>query len=603
MRRATTWRLFRLIAPLSGRFVLAALLGFATIASSIGLIATSAYLIAMAALMPSIAALQVAIVGVRFFGIARGLFRYAERYVAHTATFRLLTRLRVWFYTAIEPLAPGGLLGERSGDLLARVIADIETLEQFYLRAVAPPIVALLVAALACGLLGWFNLWLGLALLLALGLAGVGLPLLTLRLSRQPGALLVAARAELSALLVDGVQGAADLLAFGRAAHYQEAVLRHGAVLTRAQEHMAAIRGMHGALSGLLATLAGLAVLAIGIPLVRTGQLDGVYLALIALTATAAFEAVAPLSQAAQHTSSSVASARRLFALADRLPPVHEPAEPSPLPLHAGIEMRDLSFAYPSTANQAPRTEVEHADLGSGRLVLDRVSFSLSAGQRMAIVGASGAGKSTLIQLLLRFWDYEHGQIWLGGHELCRYRAEDVRLLISVVAQDTHLFNGTIRENLLVARPDARADEIVVAAEQAQLHTFIQRLPQGYDTWVGEQGLRLSGGERQRLALARAVLKDAPILILDEPTAHLDAHTERALLQSLGPLMERRTTLMITHRLVGLETMDAILVLDRGRIVEQGRHHDLLLLGGHYRRMWERQHVLERLVEASPPSR
>jgi thiol reductant ABC exporter CydC subunit len=595
--RTTTWRLLKLIAPLGGRFALAALLGFATIASSIGLIATSAYLISIAALMPSIAALQVAIVGVRFFGIARGLLRYAERYVAHAATFRLLTRLRVWFYTAIEPLAPGGLLRERSGDLLTRVIADIETLEQFYLRAVAPPIVALLVAALACGLLAWFNVWLGVALLLALGLAGIGLPLLTLRLSRQPGAQIVAARAELSAALVDGVQGAADLLAFGRTAQYQAEVTRHSAVLGRAQERMAAIRGMHGALAGLLATLAGLAVLALGIPLVRAAQLDGVYLALIALTATAAFEAVTPLSQATQHLSSSVASARRLFALADRPPPVQAPVKPSPLPLHVGIEVRDLTFAYPSTENQAPRADMEHADLGSGCLVLDRVSFSLPPGQRMAIIGASGAGKSTLIQLLLRFWEYEHGQIWLGGHELRCYRAEDVRQLISVVAQDTHLFNGTIRENLLVARPDARDDELVAAAEQAQFHAFIQGLPQGYNTWIGEQGLRLSGGERQRLALARAALKDAPILILDEPTAHLDAHTEQELLRSLGPLMDRRTTLLITHRLVGLETMDAILVLDRGRIVEQGRHHDLLLLGGHYWRMWERQHAIERLVD------
>jgi ABC-type multidrug transport system fused ATPase/permease subunit len=385
------------------------------------------------------------------------------------------------------------------------------------------------------------------------------------------------------------------MLACGQVGQYQAQVTRHGQVLARAQERMAAIRGIHGALSGLLATLAGLAMLAIGIPLVRAAQLDGVYLALIALTAMAAFEAVTPLSQAAQHLSSSVAAARRLFALADSPPLVRDPVAASPVPLHSGIDVRGLSFVYPKTEHQAPGIDQSAVVLGAPSLALNHVSFSLRPGQCMAIVGPSGAGKSTLIQLLLRFWEYEHGQIWLGGHALRHYRAEDARRMISVVAQDTHLFNGTIRENLLLARPGASADQLVAAAEQAQIHTFIQGLPHGYDTWIGEQGLRLSGGERQRLALARAALKDSPILILDEPTAHLDAHTEQQLLRSLGPLMDQRTTLMITHRLVGLENMDTIIVLDRGCVVEQGQHHDLLLLGGYYWRMWERQHAIERL--------
>jgi ATP-binding cassette subfamily C protein CydC len=291
-------------------------------------------------------------------------------------------------------------------------------------------------------------------------------------------------------------------------------------------------------------------------------------LALIVLTAMAAFEAVTPLSQAAQHLSSSVAAAQRLFALTDSPLPITDPAKPCPLPLHAGIEVRDLSFAYPRIENQKPETDRSQAVLGSEFLVLDRVSFSLPSGKRMAIVGPSGAGKSTMVKLLLRFWEYEQGQILLGGHELRLYRADDVREMISVVAQDTYLFNGTIRENLLLARPAASANEMNAAAKQAQIHTFIQGLPQGYDTWIGEQGLRLSGGERQRLAIARAFLKNAPILILDEPTAHLDAATARAFLGSLEHLMAGRTTLLITHQQVGLDQMDAILALDGGRIVE-----------------------------------
>jgi ABC-type multidrug transport system fused ATPase/permease subunit len=268
------------------------------------------------------------------------------------------------------------------------------------------------------------------------------------------------------------------------------------------------------------------------------------------------------------------------------------------MPVGASLEVRDLSFTYPRTEDGhpqgQPRTGSEESVLGSRFSVLDRVSFELPPGGRLAIVGPSGAGKSTLVQLLLRFWEYEQGQIELGGRELRRYRADDVRRMVSVVAQQTHLFNGTIRENLLIARPDAGPDEIVVAARQAELDTFIEGLPLGYDTWIGEQGLRLSGGERQRLAIARAILKDAPILILDEPTASLDAVTERSILRSLGALMTGRTTLLITHRLVGLEQIDEILVLDAGRIVERGRHADLLMLGGRYRRMWERQQAFER---------
>jgi ATP-binding cassette subfamily C protein CydC len=571
--RPAFWRLLGLATPFVRRMALATLLGFATIGSSIGLMATSGYLIARAALHPSIADLQIAIVGVRFFGIARGAFRYLERYVSHDVTFRLLARLRVWFYQALEPLAPARLIFYRSGDLLARIVADVETLENVYLRVIAPPVVAVLVATLAAILVGGFHLWLSVALLAFLLLAGAGLPLLAQAWGRKPGRRLVQVRSELNATLVDGLQGAAELSAFGQEEHHQARVGALSRELVGLQGSMARLGGLQGALTGLLMNLAVLAVLVIAIPLVSDASLDGVALAVLVLVVLSSFEAVLPLPQAFQYLGNSLEAARRLFEIVDAEPSVIDPASPLPLPAHAGLRVENLRFSY-----------------GAGEpLALDGVSFDLPPGSQVAIVGPSGAGKSTLVHLLLRFWDGQGGRILLGGRELREYDQEDLRRAIAVVSQDTYLFSATVRENLLLARPEATEAEVISAAQQAQLHDFIQTLPHGYDTWIGEQGLRLSGGQRQRLAIARALLKDAPILLFDEPTANLDALTEREVLAALQALSSGHTVLIITHRLVGLEAAGEILVLRAGRVVERGRHHDLLQMGGLYRRMWDLQ--------------
>jgi len=576
----TLWRLLKLAAPFKGWMALAALLGFATIGSSIGLMATAAFIIAKAALRPSIADLQVAIVGVRFFGIARGLFRYLERYVSHQVTFRLLARLRVWFYQALEPLAPARLMQYRSGDLLSRVVADVETLEHFYVRVIAPPVVALLVGCLLWFLMRSYDLWLAVTALLFMGLAGVGLPLLTQKLSRGLGRQMVQARSDLNVALVDGIQGMADLLAFGQERRHQERVIRLNQELVSVQARMARISGLHESLTGLLTNLATLVVLVLAIPLIVEAKVDGVYLGLLTLAVMASFEAVSPLPLAFQYLENSLEAGQRLFEVVDAQPVVYDPSSPSPAPKGYGLLAEAVSFRYEP----------------GEPLALDGISFALSQGGRLAVVGPSGAGKSTLVNLLLRFWDYETGRILLGGHNLRRYHQEDLRRMMGVVSQYTHLFNATIRENLLLARPDASQADLVRAAQAAQIHEFIQSLPQSYDTWIGEQGLRLSGGERQRLAIARALLRDAPILILDEATANLDALTERAVMQAIQTLMAGRTTLIITHRLVGLETADEIVVLQAGQIVERGRHHDLLQMAGLYQHMWELQNQVLALV-------
>lgn len=576
---ATFWRLLKLALPVKNAMLLATLLGALTIGSGVALMATSAYLISAAALHPSVAVLQVAIVGVRFFGIARGVFRYVERLVSHSATFRLLTNLRTWFYRALEPLVPARLLtvrqGEQveSGDLLRRVVADIDLLQNFYIRIIAPPAVALLIGLGTWLLLGAFNPLLALVFALLYLLASVVVPLLSHLLSRHLGAQQVETRARLHAFLVDSVQGLADLAAFNQEERQTERIQQLNARLNKLQMAQARVSGIQGALSSLLLNLTGWLMLLLAIPLVSAGQINGVFLALLVLTALASFEGVLPLPGAFQQLGASLAAAQRLFEIVDAPPAVQPPPQPAAQPSDYRIEARALSFRY---APEEPE-------------VLHDISFNVSQNRCMAIVGPSGSGKSTLAHLLLRYWDYEHGHILLGDQELRNYEQDDLYRLVSVVEQDTYLFNTTIRENLLLARPDASEEELIQAARQAQLHDFVLTLPDGYETRVGEQGLRLSGGERQRIAIARAFLKDAPILILDEPTVNLDAIAERAVLDSIRTLRTGRTTILITHRLSALDMADEILVLQGGQSSERGSHEALLQAEGLYCHMWIQQ--------------
>ncbi len=543
----TLLRLLGLVVPFKGWIALAILLGVATVGSGVGLLTTSAYLISAAALHPSVAVLSVAIVGVRFFGITRGIFRYLERYVSHMVTFKLLARLRVWFYQAVEPLAPARLLEKNyhSGNLLGRVVSDIETLQEFYVRVLAPPLVAVVVGVVLWFWFGAYEATLALTFLTFFILAGVGVPVLAYILSRKLGQDIISQRSELAVEIVDGIQGMADLLAFGQEHQQAARIEKLNRQLLKLQRRQAWVKGLQESLGNILMNLAAWSMFIIASGLVRDNKLEPIYLAPILLATLASFEAVLPLPLAMQNLSSCLEAARRLFELVDAKPAVVSPANPLPLPNNYSLSVKNLSFAYQSDQP----------------LVLNNLSFELSQGHTLAIVGTSGVGKSTIVNLLLRFWDYNQGQILLGGQELRDYSPDDLHKIISVISQTTHLFNTSIRENILLARPAATQDEIESAARQAQIHNFIQSLPQGYDTRIGEQGLRLSGGERQRLAIARAILKDAPILILDEATSNLDALTEHEVLLALEKFQQGRTTLIITHRPVELEKVDEILVL------------------------------------------
>ncbi len=566
-----TWgRLVPLLAPEKGRAAIAVTLQAAAVAAGAALLGTSAWLISKAALHPSIAALSVAVVGVRAFGVSRATLRYLERLVSHDVALRVVARLRTGVYRALVPLAPARLADRRSGDLLGRAIEDVAALEGLYVRVLGPSLVAVVVAALL-GLALWpFGTGLAAAAVTGIVASGAALPWLARRSGLAPGKRLTRLRGELSAVLVDGVQGQADLLAFGRERDHATAADAASAEVLEAQRHLVRAGALGAALAGFGADLTAVAVLALAVGSVRAGALDGVTLAVVTLVALAAFEAVAALPAAWQAEGALRQSARRLLELTEQAPAVREPSGvPGATGVPRTIELRDLCFTYP----------------GARRPALERVGLCLERGRRVAVVGASGCGKSTLVHLLLRFWDVPPGTYLLDGADARESPSDRVRAAFAFSAQRVHLFAGTLRENLALAAPGAGEAVLRAALAAARLDELVARLPQGLDTWVGEQGQRLSGGERQRLALARALLRDSPFLLLDEPTAHLDAIAEREVLAGIERAGAGRATLLVTHRLLGLDAFDEVLVLDRGRVVERGQAAELAAAGGTFARL------------------
>ena len=579
----TIFRLLGLLGPYRFRVALAVLLGVATVAGNVGLLSTAAYVISAAAVVSYISLLTIPIYLVRFFSVSRSFSRYFERLVSHDLTFRLLGNLRSWFYVRLTPLAPALLEGYRSGDLLSRLVEDVEELENLYLRAVSPVLVAAVVWGLAFAVLYPFDPALAITVLVFLAAAGVGAPLLVWALSRGLGRRQLELRSELYSRIVEGTQGVQDLLAFGREEEQGRQIEVLNRKLARVERRQALISGLHDSSGDLLTNLAMLVALVLAIPLVAGGEVRGIYLAFLALVALGVFEAATPLGAAFQTIGRTTAAGERLFEVSDSEPTIRNPKNPLPVPEDFTLRFDNVSFRY-----------------GEGDpFSLEDVSFALEPGRKVAVVGPSGSGKSTLANLILRFRDPQGGEIRLGGRSLSEYAQEDVRRLVSVVPQSTHVFNDTLRNNLLLADPEANDEALELALERARISSFIERLPDGLDTYVGEHGSRLSGGERRRLAVARALLKDAPLLVLDEPTANLDTVTELEVLASVWEAARDRAALLVTHRLVGMEEMHEILVMDAGRIVERGAHEQLLAAGGLYCRMLETQRELLVVPHAS----
>ncbi|MFG3662274.1 thiol reductant ABC exporter subunit CydD [Streptomyces sp. NPDC047706] len=566
-----------------GHLGLALLLGSLALGSAVGLMATSGWLISRASQQPPVLYLMVAVTATRAFGIGRAVFRYAERLVSHDAVLRMLADTRVAVYRRLERLAPAGLRQARRGDLLSRLVADVDALQDYWLRWLLPAAAAAAVSAAAAGFTGWLLPEAGAVLAVGLLAAGAGVPMVTAAVARRAERRLAPARGVLATRVADLLTGTAELTVAGALPARTAETRQADTALTRITSRAATATAIGDGLTALICGLTVTAAALVGAQAVADGRLSGVALAAVVLTPLAAFEAVLAMPLAAQFRQRVRRSAERVYEVLDAPEPVREPERPrqapaSPFP----VAVKGLT--------------ARHA--GQDRDALAGLDLTLDKGRRIAVVGASGSGKTTLTQVLLRFLDAEAGAYTLGGVDAYALTGDDVRRLVGLCAQDAHLFDSTVRENLLLARRDATEDELRDALGRARLLEWAEGLPGGLDTLVGEHGAQLSGGQRQRLGLARALLADFPVLVLDEPAEHLDLPTADALTADLLAATEGRTTLLITHRLAGLEAVDEVIVLDEGRVVQRGPYAELAGVEGPLRAMAVREAEADLLVGA-----
>ena len=561
----TVWRrLFQLVRPWRGELALTFLLGLAHHSSIIGLSVISALLVGQVITGGELTVLLV-LLGV-FVPLA-AFFTWAESWVAHDLAYRLLAEMRVDVYNKLDPLTPAYMVRRRSGDLVSIVGGDVELVEFFFAHTITPAFVAILVPAGVLATLA-FVAW-PIALVLSPFLLAVAIsPFMAQKRSEGLGDELRSQLGDVHAHMVDSIQGMREISAFGqgpartaemvdnswRFAHFQLRFLKERAF------QIGFIEGM--------TALGGLAVLTMGAWLMIEGEISRPQLILSVILSVAAFAPISDIARTIKQLMETLAAARRLFVVHD---------EPVPVVDGPGVQAHENALS--------PAISFDHVGFSYGHgeaQALHGVSFDVEAGQTVALVGRSGAGKTTCANLVMRFWDPGEGHVRLNGHNLRDYELDDLRRQIALVSQDTYLFNASIRDNLRLGKIEASDSEIEAAAQQANAHEFITAFPDGYDTLVGERGMQLSGGQRQRISIARAILKNAPVLILDEATSHLDAVNERQVRQALETLMAGRTTVVIAHRLSTIRDADRIVVLDNGHAVEQGSHHDLLASHGLY---------------------
>jgi ATP-binding cassette, subfamily C, bacterial CydCD len=575
-------RLWRLADPDAARLALAALLASLSLGCGVGLLAVSAWLISRASEQPPILFLQVAIVSVRAFGIFRGVFRYAERLVGHDAAFRSLTRIRVGVYERLERLSPAGLGSYRQGDLMARLVGDVDSSVDLIVRVVLPVISGLLAGGLAVTIGAALVPAAGLALLAMVVVVGGLSPWLTGRIGARAQRSRAAAEGRLSAQVVTSLSAAPELLAFGAVEAAVAGIARADAELTALDRRSATASGLGGALSALATGLTVVACIALGATAVGDGQVDGVWLATLVLLPLAIADVLSGMPAAALARAHVTGAAERIFEVIDAPDPVpggppadatprtdlapHPAPSTAPAPGSAALTLTGVCARYPGARSDA----------------ISGIDLDLAPGRRIALVGPSGSGKSTVAAILLRLLDHRTGSYQLAGVEVRDLGEDGVREAMAAVDQQAHLFDTTIEENLRLANRQADSGQMRAAIEGAQLGGWIDSLPAGMATRVGAHGSAVSGGQAQRIALARVLLADRPIVVLDEPGEHLDPDmadqvTAVALSSTAG-----RSVVLITHRMAHTGDCDEVVVLSQGHVVQRGTPAQLRAAEGWY---------------------
>ena len=558
------WKLlFAVLSPAKWSLVLALIFTFLTVFMNVGLLTVSSWLLASAALQPGLTYLSLAIVGVRFFGVSRAVCRYFERYTSHRMAFQGLYGLRLWFYAHLEPLAPAILKRFGAGDMLGRIMGDIEVLQFFYLRTLIPPVAAIAMTALVAYGASTIDDSLVMPILMAALVLGVVVPLVVYAHNKQSLRAIGPQQGDYKALLSDTMDSLEDVISYGN----------ENLVYKRIQQMMRHVDGHKGTidrgmnlgntlfLGGVQLTVVVVAIMAAN---ALTGAWASVMVAVAAIGTQAWFEALQPMIAAVHHGAESKVSTSRLIALANEPLPVREPLEPKPFNPNRDITFTNVSFGY------------DHA-----HTIYENLRLDIKQGQSIAIVGASGSGKTTLFNMLERLYDY-NGPIHVGDVELKDISMDTWRNALGTITQDTYIFHASFGDNIRLARPEATADELEQAIHRASLQNVVDKLSDGIHTIVGSGGHGLSGGERQRVALARLFLRNPQIVLLDEPLEGLDQVTRKALHRDLMHYVEGKTCLYITHQLEGLEQMDRILFMDKGEIVEDGTYEELIALRGHF---------------------
>lgn len=547
---------------------LGVVLAIVTLLASIGLLTLSGWFLSASAVV-GVAGIysfnyMLPAAGVRGAAIIRTAGRYFERLVSHDATFRVLQHLRVATFSKLLPLSPAGLARFRQGELLNRIVADVDTLDHLYLRVISPLVGALVVILVVT---------IGLSVLevtLALTLGGIMLATLLLlpplfyRAGKPTGEHITQLRGQYRQQLTSWLQGQAELMLFNASDRYREQMEKTEQRWQEAQRRQAELTALSQALMLLIGGIAVIAMLWMASDGVGGNSQPGALIALFVFCALAAFEALAPVTGAFQHLGQVIASARRITQITEQQPEVTFSQQTPQSFSQVALTLNEVTFSYPQQSAPA----------------LKDISLQVAAGEHIAILGRTGCGKSTLLQLLTRAWDPANGQIQLNGQPLSALSETTLRQAMSVVPQRVHLFSATLRDNLLLAAPQASDGELANILERVGLEKLLE--DSGLNSWLGEGGRQLSGGELRRLAIARALLHDAPLMLLDEPTEGLDATTESQILDLLSEVMHEKTVLMVTHRLRGLARFNQIIVMDNGQIIEQGSHAELLAKQGRY---------------------